>query len=173
MSTSTIPETREPGATIPLIIGNKNITTTTTFDVNNPGKGYVEHKSSAALVQDATLAVESAEKAFPAWSITKPAVRRNILLKAADIFLARKDEFIGYMAEETGAQPDFAEFILMLGVNFLKDIAGKVSGIQASSPVLLEEGTGALVYKQPYGVVLGIAPWYVEQSGKFRFTDRR
>ncbi|KAJ6099702.1 hypothetical protein N7467_001237 [Penicillium canescens] len=158
MFTSTIPESA-PGATVPLIIGNKDITTITTFDVNNPGKGYVEHKSSAALVQDARLAIESAEKAFPAWSITKPAVRRDILSKTAGIFLARKDEFIGYMVEETGSQPEFAEFILMLGVNLLKDVAGKVSGIEATSPALVQEGMGALVYKQPYGVVLGIAPW--------------
>ncbi|KAJ5881342.1 uncharacterized protein N7529_000014 [Penicillium soppii] len=158
MFTSILPE-RAPGATVPLIIGNKDITTTTTFDVNNPGKGYVEHKSSAALVEDARLAIESAEKAFPAWSITKPAVRRDILSKTADIFLARKDEFIGYMVEETGSHPEFADFILMLGVNLLKDVAGKVSGIEATSPALVQEGTGALVYKQPYGVVLGIAPW--------------
>ncbi|KAJ5093410.1 hypothetical protein N7456_009271 [Penicillium angulare] len=148
-----------PGATVPLIIDNKDVLTSDTFDVNNPGKGLVEHKSSAAVVEHATLAIESAEKAFPAWSSTKPAMRRDILLKTADIFLARKDEFVGYMCEETGALAEFAEFILMLGVNLLKDVAGKVSGIEATSPALLQEGTGALVYKQPYGVVLGIAPW--------------
>ncbi|CAG8416557.1 unnamed protein product [Penicillium salamii] len=159
MSTSTSSEARAPGATVPLIIGNKDVTTPNTFDVNNPGKGYVEHKCSTADTEHATLAVESAEKAFPEWSSTKPATRRDILLKTADVFLARKDEFVGYMCEETGSQPDFAEFILMLGVNLLKDVAGKVSGIEAASPALVQEGTSALVYKQPYGVVLGIAPW--------------
>ncbi|KAJ5292104.1 hypothetical protein N7478_001355 [Penicillium angulare] len=160
-STTVSSTTRErmPGAMVPLLIGNKDITTPDTFDVNNPGKGYVEHKSSTALVEHARLAIESAENAFSVWSITKPAVRRDILSKAADIFLARKDEFIGYMIE-TGSQQEFAEFILMLGVNLLKDVAGKVSGIEATSPALAQEGTGALVYKQPYGVVLGIAPWY-------------
>lgn len=161
MTASTISEVVAPGATVPLIIGNKDVTTSKTFDVNNPGKGCVEHQCSAAVVEDATLAVQSAEAAFPAWSSTKPATRRDILLKTADIFLARKDEFVGYMCEETGSQAEFAEFILMLGVNLLKDVAGKVSGIEATSPTLVQEGTGALVYKQPYGVVLGIAPWYV------------
>lgn len=161
MATSINSETRIPGATVPLIIGNADMITATTFDVDNPAKGHVEHKCSAAVVQHATLAVESAEKAFPTWSITKPAIRRDILWKTAEIFLARKVEFIGYMCDETGSQPEFAEFILMLGVNLLKDVAGKVSGIEAASPVLAQEGTGAMVYKQPYGVVLGIAPWYV------------
>lgn len=171
MSTSTSSEARAPGATVPLIIGNKDLTTPDTFDVNNPGKGYVEHKCSTADTEHATLAVESAEKAFPEWSSTKPATRRDILLKTADIFLARKDEFIGYMCEETGSQPDFAEFILMLGVNLLKDVAGKVSGIEATSPALVQEGTSALVYKQPYGVVLGIAPWYVQIAPWGRSLD--
>ncbi|CAI7663096.1 unnamed protein product [Penicillium bialowiezense] len=159
MTTSTISEASAPGVTVPLIIGNKDVTTSKTFSVNNPGKGGVEHECSAAVVEHATLAIESAETAFPAWSSTKPATRRDILLKTADIFLARKDEFVGYMCEETGSQAEFAEFILMLGVNLLKDVAGKVSGIEATSPTLVQDGTGALVYKQPYGVVLGIAPW--------------
>ncbi|KAJ5267108.1 hypothetical protein N7478_009916 [Penicillium angulare] len=159
MTTSAISEASALAATVPLIIDNKDVITSDTFDVSNPGKGRVEHKSSAAVVEHATLAIESAEKAFLAWSSTKPATRRDILLKTADIFLARKDEFVGYMCEETGALAEFAEFILMLGVNLLKDVAGKVSGIEATSPALLQEGTGALVYKQPYGVVLGIAPW--------------
>ena len=146
---------------MPLIIDNKDITTTTTLDVNNPGKSYLEHKCSSASIEDATQAVDSAQRAFPAWSKTRPAARREILLKAADVFLARKDEFIGYMCEETGAQVPYADFILMLGVNLLRDVAGKVSNIEATSPVLAQEGTSAMVYKQPYGVVLGIAPWYV------------
>ncbi|EAU33063.1 conserved hypothetical protein [Aspergillus terreus NIH2624] len=159
MAASAASDVRVPGRTVPLIIDNKDITTTTTLDVNNPGKSYLEHKCSSASVEDATQAVDSAQRAFPAWSKTRPAARREILLKAADVFLARKDEFIGYMCEETGAQVPYADFILMLGVNLLRDVAGKVSNIEATSPVLAQEGTSAMVYKQPYGVVLGIAPW--------------
>lgn len=156
-----MPAAPAPGATVPLIIDNSDVTTSETFDVNNPAKGSVEHECSAAVVEHATKAVESADKAFRAWSSTKPATRRDILLKTSDIFLARKDEFVRYMCEETGSQAEFAEFILMLGVNLLKDVAGKISGIEATSPALSQEGTSALVFKQPYGVVLGIAPWYV------------
>lgn len=158
---STIPAASAPGPTVPFIIDNRDVTTPDTFNVHNPAKGVVEHKCSAAVVEHATKAVDSADRAFSAWSSTKPATRRDILLKTSDIFLARKDEFVRYMCEETGSQAEFAEFILMLGVNLLKDVAGKISGIEAASPALSQDGTSALVFKQPYGVVLGIAPWYV------------
>lgn len=85
-----------------------------------------DNKCSAASVENATQAVDSAPSAFPAWSKTRPVARREVLLKAADVFLARKDELIGYMCEETGALVPYAEFILMLGANFLRDVAGNI-----------------------------------------------
>ncbi|CAG8886468.1 unnamed protein product [Penicillium egyptiacum] len=150
---------RALGPTVPLIIGNKDILTSKTFDVSNPGQGYIEHQFSSATVIEAIQAADSAQKAFPSWSKTKPSVRRDILLKTADTFLAQKDDFIRYMCDETGSQVPYADFIFMLGVNLLKDVAGKVSGISATMPVVTEEGTSAAVYKQPYGIILGIAPW--------------
>jgi acyl-CoA reductase-like NAD-dependent aldehyde dehydrogenase len=62
--------------------------------------------------------------------------RRDILLKTADIFMTRMDEFVWYMCEETGSQAPFAEFIVMFGANLLKDDAGKVSVVEATSPML-------------------------------------
>jgi acyl-CoA reductase-like NAD-dependent aldehyde dehydrogenase len=147
-------------ATVPLIIGNKDVVTSTTFEVMNPETGTMAHECSSASVADAMHAVDSAQTAFPAWSQTKPAVRRDILLKTADIFLQRKEEFLDYMRDETGAERMFSEFSFMLGVNLLKDIAGRISSIEGTVPVLAEHGSSGLVYKEPFGVILGIAPWY-------------
>jgi len=51
------------------------------------------------------------------------------------------------------------EFTYSIAIDACKDVAGLISTIQGSAPTVAEEGTSAVVYKEPYGVVLGIAPW--------------
>lgn len=63
------------------------------------------------------------------------------------------------MVEETGASDYWAGFNVRLSIDMLKDVAGRISSIKGEAPILGEEGTSAIVYKEPYGVILGIAPW--------------
>ncbi|KAL2843355.1 aldehyde dehydrogenase domain-containing protein [Aspergillus pseudoustus] len=145
--------------TVPLIISGKDVITESTFDVTNPRTGQIWH-SSAASPADAVKAVESAQAAFPAWSKTKPAVRRDILLRAAELFKEREAELRQYQVDETGADEKFVDWILPLTVEQLKDVAGRVtSSLQGSVPICSEEGRSAIIFKEPYGVILGIAPW--------------
>ncbi|MCJ1418137.1 hypothetical protein MMC32_004482 [Xylographa parallela] len=145
---------------IPLQINGHEVKTSTTFDVVDPSTGKVIWKSASASNEDAVNAIEAAQAAFPAWSKTKPAKRRDIMLKAAEILQSRAEELGGYMMTETGSQAPFATgFNIPTSVEMLKDIAGRIVTIAGSVPVCGEEGTNAIVYKEPYGVVLGIAPW--------------
>lgn len=155
-------------AVIPLIINNEDVVTETRFDVRNPASGQLLHQSSSASVDDAKRAVDAAQAAFPAWKKMKPFARRDILLKAADLMLARKEELVRYQVEETGAQRLFAEITIMIGVNFLKDFAARIPTIAGRVPEVAEEGQSAIVYKEPYGVILGIAPWYEAPSEQQR-----
>ena len=63
------------------------------------------------------------------------------------------------MTEETGASDFWARFNITLSVDMLKDVAGRISSIKGEAPILGEEGTSAIVFREPYGVILGIAPW--------------
>ena len=63
------------------------------------------------------------------------------------------------MAEETGAAQAFIGFNLQVAAELLKDVAGRISSIQGSIPQTSSEGTSALIYKEPYGTILAIAPW--------------
>jgi acyl-CoA reductase-like NAD-dependent aldehyde dehydrogenase len=144
---------------VPLIINGEDVTTESTFSVTNPRTGQEVWKSCSATAADAVKAVESAQAALPAWSKTKPAVRRDILLRAAELFEQRVDELRQYQIDETGADPKFVDWILPLTVEQLKDVAGRVTSIQGAVPTTSEEGRSAIVYKEPYGVILGISPW--------------
>jgi acyl-CoA reductase-like NAD-dependent aldehyde dehydrogenase len=146
--------------TVPLHINGQDVTTEHTYDVINPGTGKVIWRAASASKRDAINAVETAQAAFPAWSRTKPAQRRDILLKAADILSSRGDELAQYMIEETGSGAPFAlGFNIPITVEMLKDVAGRISGICGTAPVCQDDNTSAIVYKVPYGVILGIAPW--------------
>lgn len=97
--------------------------------------------------------------AFPTWSVTKPSERRDIFLRAADIFAKLKEELSGYIREEIGASKEYQEFIIGLAIEGLRDTAGRIAGaITGQVPVSIHPDTSALVLKRPYGVIFGIAP---------------
>jgi acyl-CoA reductase-like NAD-dependent aldehyde dehydrogenase len=146
-------------STIPLFLDGKEVTTSATFDVISPVTNKKLYSCASATESDAEAAIASCAKAFPAWSKTKPAFRRDIFLRAAEGFAKRKDECWKYMQEEMGSERPMFEFTYGLAIDACKDIAGLIPTIQGSAPTLAEEGTSAVVYKEPYGVVLGIAPW--------------
>ncbi|OOF96403.1 hypothetical protein ASPCADRAFT_144825 [Aspergillus carbonarius ITEM 5010] len=145
---------------IPLIINGKEEYTESTFDVISPYINQVCWKTASASAQDAIRAVEAAEAAFPSWSQTKPTIRRNILLKAADILESRLEQNSEYMRTEMGADVGASlHFIAPLGIRMLRDIAGRITSICGSVPVVDEEGQSAMIYREPMGVILGIVPW--------------
>ena len=145
---------------VPLHINGKDVTTETTFDVKSPVTNKFLWKSSSVSKDDAIKAVEAAQAAFPAWSKTKPSQRRDILLKASEILQDRMEEAIEYMDIETGSTADVSRhFNLPATIEQLRDVAGRIVTATGHIPICLEDGKSALVYKEPYGVVFGIAPW--------------
>jgi acyl-CoA reductase-like NAD-dependent aldehyde dehydrogenase len=69
---------------VPIIINGQDIITKTILSVTSPATGTL-YQASSASVADAVSTIEAAEAAFPKWSKTKPAVRRGIFLKAAEL----------------------------------------------------------------------------------------
>lgn len=155
MSSQQIPST----GPVPLWINGKEVTTSTTFDVHSPTTGEKLWTSSSASTAEANLAVEAAQKAFKSWRTTKPAEIQTIFLRAAEIMDSRREELANYMQQETGALRPFVDFNLMTTIDNFRDVAGRAANIQGVIPPTKAPGQGAFIYKEPYGVVLGIAPW--------------
>ena len=145
---------------VPLIINGKEITNETTFDVVSPVTGKMVWKGSSVSKSQAIDAVEAAQAAFPAWSKTKPSKRRDILIRASDILKSRSDELSEYMDIETGSTEAMStNFNLPSSIEQLRDVGGRIVTVTGSIPVCRDDGKSALMYKEPYGVVFGIAPW--------------
>ncbi|RMJ26537.1 Dehydrogenase [Aspergillus sp. HF37] len=145
---------------IPLIINGKEEHAASTFDVVSPYTNKTCWPAASATPQDAIRAAEAAEAAFPAWSQTKPTVRRDILLKAADILESRLEQCAEYMRTEMGADVGASQFFVVpLGISMLREVASRTTSICGSVPVVEMEGQSAMIYKEPMGVILGLVPW--------------
>jgi acyl-CoA reductase-like NAD-dependent aldehyde dehydrogenase len=154
---------------VPLWLDGQEVVTETTFDVVSPNTGEVLYKCSSASKTDAEKAIQSASLAQEAWAATKPTVRRDILLRAAEILLKRKDELFKISYEETGAVESMFGFEFMLAVEGCKSVAGLLPIVSRGAvPTPLGEGKSAMVLREPYGVVLGIAPWNAPYGLGFR-----
>jgi acyl-CoA reductase-like NAD-dependent aldehyde dehydrogenase len=104
--------------------------------------------------------VRSAEEAFRSWSVSKPALRMEILLKTATSLEANSAEYAKCMATEMGVEVPIAQFFMLpLAVSMLRDIAGRTVSICGTVPQCQQDGQSAIVFKEPYGVTLGIVPW--------------
>lgn len=157
---------------VPMIINGDEEIGLATFDVISPYTGQTCWKAASASTEDAIRAVEAAEAAFPSWSQTKPLVRRDILLKAADILQSRLEENAEIMRTEMGADVGSSQFFVVpLAIRMLRDIAGRITSICGSVPVMEEDGKTAIVFKEPKGVILGIVPWCVIHT-LFSFSNK-
>ncbi|KAH8656288.1 Aldehyde/histidinol dehydrogenase [Ilyonectria robusta] len=153
---------------VPLVIDGNEVFSDDTFDVVNPSTGAVVHKSSNANVSHAQAAAQAGERAFESWSQMTPAQRRNIFLAAAIIVEKRSPELKEYMMQETGSDEGWAEFNLYLAKECLLDCASRITAIEGRIPSPNDPTTGALIVKEPYGVVLAIAPWNAPYALGFR-----
>ncbi|KAK5678200.1 hypothetical protein LTS10_009370 [Elasticomyces elasticus] len=144
---------------VPLWIAGKEVQTDTTFDVISPATQEKLWSSSSVSAKQALEAIDAAQTAFKTWRYTKPAEIRKILLKAADIMEARQEELASYMQKETGALAGFTGFNISTTVENLRDVAGRPANILGEIPKVSAPGQGAFLFKEPYGVIFGAAPW--------------
>lgn len=72
------------------------------FDDLEPATGRPIARVPDSDARDVALAVEAAERAFPAWSDTPAAERSRILLRLADLVDARRDALAEAEARDTG-----------------------------------------------------------------------
>ncbi|KAI6088128.1 aldehyde dehydrogenase [Hypoxylon rubiginosum] len=144
--------------TVPFVINGEERHVEKTFDVTSPATGKVLHKCGIATEADVATAVEAAAAAGQQWRDFPTSKRRDILLKAAEIMTSRRAELAQYMIDEVGALQPWADFNLNLATDFFKDVAGRVSAVEGTVPPCAE-GITSMIVKEPYGVVLAMAPW--------------
>ncbi|MDO9603214.1 aldehyde dehydrogenase [Hydrogenophaga sp.] len=143
-----------------LIGGNlQNAANGATFERRNPLDDSVATVAAAASAADCTAAADAAAQAFPAWSATGPATRREHLMRAAQELKARAPALCAAMARETGASALWAGFNIQLAAGMLLEAGALTTQISGEVIPSNVPGSLAMAMRVPAGVVLGIAPW--------------
>jgi delta 1-pyrroline-5-carboxylate dehydrogenase len=142
-----------------------------TFEVHNPYSGAVVGHAASASSADCTAAVDAAARAFRTWELTSPNTRRDLVLKAADLFLTPKykERIHEAMTEEVSAAAYWSTFNQLGCVGLLRAAAGTVDLLTgdayASGSV---PGAQAVAQRRAQGVIFGIAPWNAPVSLSIR-----
>lgn len=129
------------------------------FDVYRPYDRTLYARAAAGGRAEATLAVNAAANAFPAWSQTTPAERAKLFFRAAEIVKRRRDEIGEIMAIETGCSISFSNFQQDLVAATIEQAAGWMylpKGEVLESNV---RGVHSIGVRRPLGVVATFTPW--------------
>ena len=133
--------------------------TGTTFDVQDPATGETIKTIADATVEDAVRALDAAVAAQDAWGATSSRQRSDILRRAFDLLMERKEDFALLMSMEMGKPIQEARGEVVYGGEFLRwfsEEAVRVQGDYRQNP----EGTGnILVSHMPVGPCYFITPW--------------
>lgn len=144
-----------------LWIGGKQVpsSTGTRFPVHNPATGAVLTTVADAAASDGAIALDEATAVQRSWAATAPRERAEILRRAWELVIARRDDFALAMTLEMGKPLAESQGEVAYGGEFLRwfsEEAVRINGRYTSSPT----GAGRiLVAKQPIGPTLAITPW--------------
>ncbi|MBL4813261.1 MAG: aldehyde dehydrogenase family protein [Rhodobacteraceae bacterium] len=141
-----------------MYIGGNWVPAARTFDDLNPSDNTLYARIPDGSVDCARKAIAAAKAAFPAWAALRFHERARLLLKAADVWEARKDDFIAAAMHEGGGWYGKGVFE-----------AGYVAEVFRSSAALCYQNIGEVLPSEhgkfstatrwPLGVVSVISPW--------------
>ena len=129
------------------------------FEVTNPATGEVIAKVSDGGRAETVAAIDAAEAAFPAWAGMTAFARAEILRRAYDLMVDRKDRLAKVMTTEQGKPLRAATIECQYAADFLlwfSEEAKRVYGDILPSP---RKDQRFMVLRQPVGVVGAITPW--------------
>jgi len=130
-----------------------------TMTVSDPATGEIIKEIADASPADGIRALDAAVAAQDAWAATAPRERAELLRRAFDTLMARKEEFALLMTMEMGKPIAEARGEVNYGGEFLRwfsEEAVRITGRYGTNP----EGTGRIVVSQrPVGPSFFITPW--------------
>ncbi len=148
------------GRTWPCWINGEEVRGKATFDVFDPGEVTRKIGTFQKLsANEATLAVEKAHAAFPAWAATTANHRVNIFMLAAQKLRERKHEFSALLCFEVGKSWAEADADTAEAIDFLEYYAGQMLRMAEPQPVTPVRGEKNQMIYIPLGVGVIIPPW--------------
>jgi acyl-CoA reductase-like NAD-dependent aldehyde dehydrogenase len=132
-----------------------------TLERRSPGHGFVVSRYARASADDVERAIQAAHKAFDKgpWPRMKAAERSAILLKAAELIDARREEIARLDALESGKPIAQARGEIAGAADIWRYAAALTRTLHGESYANLGDAMLGVVVREPVGVVSIITPW--------------
>jgi len=130
-----------------------------TFENTDPANGELVATVTRSTPEDVDRAVEAARRAFESWRLLPAPRRGEILFRAGEIMIGRKEELAREMTREMGKVLAEARGDVQEGIDMTYYIAGE--GRRQFGDVVPAElpNKWAMSMRHPHGVVVAITPW--------------
>jgi len=130
------------------------------FSSTNPSKpDEVVGVHAVASIDEALLAISSANAFFPEWAATSFEHRVNLLLEAAELLKKRKYEFNAWLVLEVGKSWAEAEAETCEAIDFCFYYARHALLLATPEPTVQLPGERGIMRYLPLGAGVVIAPW--------------
>lgn len=132
-----------------------------TFEVRTPHSAVLVGTAASATSQDCRDAIEAASKALKTWEKTRPIDRRNIFLKAADLFVTEHwSKLLAQTSQqEVAFAPHWSAFDAVAPSGSLRTLAGLVDQLRGEFyPSQTVPGAQAYVHRRAKGALSVVSP---------------
>ena len=130
-----------------------------TFEVIDPATGEVLTSVASASVEDGREAAEAAAAVQPEWAKTPPRERSEILRRAFELMIERRDQLAELMVLENGKALKDAVAEVTYAAEFFRWYAEEAVRLIGSVQRAPAGINNIMVIHQPVGVALLITPW--------------
>jgi aldehyde dehydrogenase (NAD+) len=142
-----------------VIAGDPVSATDASRNINPSNLNDVIGEFASGSKADVAQAVAAAKAAFPGWSRSNPQLRHDILKKASDEMLARKDELGHVLSREEGKTlPEGVGEAVRAG-QILAFFAGETLRLNGEIVNSIRPGVGIEITREAAGVIGMITPW--------------
>jgi succinate-semialdehyde dehydrogenase/glutarate-semialdehyde dehydrogenase len=130
-----------------------------TFPVEDPSTGRVLAQVADATPADGMQALEAAAKAQASWAAVPPRERSDILRRAYDLLIERKEDLALLMTLEMGKPLSEARGEIVYAAEFFRWFSEEAVRIDGGFQVAPNGQGRLLVMREPVGPCLLITPW--------------
>lgn len=136
----------------------KSHTGRTTENVN-PANGNVLSVFPRSDAEDVKKAIDAAEKAFNSWRLMPAPKRAEILYKAGDLLIERKEEYAREMTQEMGKVLTETRGDVQEAIDFTFYSAGEGRRLLGETTPSELPNKWAMSVRMPVGIIGAITPW--------------
>ena len=129
------------------------------FDVLNPSSGDVICSVPRAGADDVAAAVSAAAEALPGWAAAAPRDRGEVLRKAFELMIERKEDLAYLMSLEMGKSLTDARGEVAYAAEFFRWFSEEAVRVGGELRVAPSGANRILTFRKPVGVCLLLTPW--------------